>query len=96
MLVYVGRDGIYTWVFSSRELLDCLLDYFIAGWSVEIGVCLNLPSGMQAIALALISAGLLRTALKCSAHLFRMAGLSVISVVAFTLSNGDVRDDCGP
>ena len=28
--------------FSSRELLDCLLDFFLAGWSVEISVCLNL------------------------------------------------------
>ena len=38
----IGRDGICTWGFSSREMLDCLLDFFLAGWSVEISVCLNL------------------------------------------------------
>ena len=59
--------------------------------SVFVSTC-----GRRAIASALISADLLRTALKCSAHLFRMAGLSVISVVPSTLSNGDVLDDCDP
>ena len=59
--------------------------------SVFVSTC-----GMRAIASALISAGLLRTALKYSAHLFRMAGLSLVSVVPSTLSNGDVLDDCGP
>ena len=59
--------------------------------SVFVSTC-----GRRAIASALISAGLLRTALKCSTHLFRMAGLSVISVVPSALSNGDVLDDCGP
>ena len=51
--------------------------------------------GRRAIASAFIYAGLLRTALKCSAHPFRMAGLSVISVVPSTLNNGDVLDDGG-
>ena len=60
--------------------------------SVFVSTC-----GKRAIASVLTSAGLLmRTALKCSAHLFRMAGLSVISVVPSTLSNGYVLDDCGP
>ena len=59
--------------------------------SVFVSTC-----GKRAIASALIAAGLLKTALKCSAHLFRMTGLSVISVVPSTLSNGDVLDDCGP
>ena len=59
--------------------------------SVFVSTC-----GRRAIASVLTSACLLRTALKCSAHLFRMAGLSVISVVPSTLSNGDVLDDCGP
>ena len=36
MLVHFGRDGICTWGFSSRELLDCLLDFFLAGWSRNI------------------------------------------------------------
>ena len=44
---------------------------------------------------ALISGGLLSTPLKCSAHLFRMAVLSVISVVPSTLGKGDVLDYCG-
>ena len=59
--------------------------------SVFVSTC-----GRRAIASALISAGLLRSGLKCPAHLFRMAVLSVISVVTSTLSNGDVLDDCGP
>ena len=95
MLVHFGRDGICTWGFSSRELLDCLLDFFLAGWSVEISVCLNLWQAGNSFGVD-ISAGLLRTAQKCSAHLFRMAGLSVIIVVPSTLSNEDVLDDCGP
>ena len=28
--------------FSSRDRPDCILDFFLAGWSVEICVCLNL------------------------------------------------------
>ena len=56
--------------------------------SVFVSAC-----GRRAIASVLISADLLRTALKCSAHLFRMAVLSVMSVVPSTLSNGDVLDD---
>ena len=94
MLIYFGRAGICTWGFSSRELFDCLLAFFLADGlsrSVFVSTC-----GMRAIVSALISAGLLRTALKCSAHLFRMAGLSVISVFPSALSNGDVFDDCGP
>ena len=59
--------------------------------SVFVSTC-----GRWAITSALISAGMLRTALKYSAQLFRMAGLSVISVAPSTLNNGDVLDDCGP
>ena len=44
--------------------------------SVLVSTC-----GRRAIASALISACLLRTALKCSAHLIRMAGLSVDKVL---------------
>ena len=73
---------------------SCLIDFFLARWSVEIRVFST--CGRRAIASALISAGLSRTALKCSTHLFRIAGLSVISVVPSTLNNGDVLDDCGP
>ena len=94
MLVYFGRAGICTWGFSNGELFDCLLAFFLADGlsrSVFVSTC-----GMRAIVSALIYAGLFRTALTCTAHLFKMAGLSVISVVPSTLRNGDVPDDCGP
>ena len=94
MLVYFGRKCIGTWEFSSRELLEKPQTSSSLGAlsrSVFVSTCVRL-----AIASALISAGLLRTALKCSAHLFRMAGLSVIIVVPSTLNKGDVLDYCGP
>ena len=59
--------------------------------SVFVSTC-----GRGAIVSTLIYADMLRRVLKCSAHLFRIAGFSVISVVPSTLSNGDVLDDYGP
>ena len=74
-------------------LIAFLTSYSLGGLSRSVFVS---TCGRRAIASALLSAGLLKTALKCSAHLFKMAGLSVISVVTSTLSNGGVLDDCGP
>ena len=94
MLVYIGRDGICTGAYPVESCLIAFLTSSSLGGlsrSVFVSTC-----GRREIASALISAELLRTAPKCSAHLFRMAGLSVISVVPSTLSNGDVLDDCGP
>ncbi len=93
MLVYFGKDGICKWAFPVESFFIAFLTSSALGGlliSVFVSTC-----GRPAIASALISAVLLRTALKCSAHLSRMAGLSVISVVPSTLSNGDVLDECG-
>ena len=90
MLAYFGRDGICTRGFSSRELLDCLLDFFLAGWSVEIGVCLNLWQAGNSFGVDIC------LSVEDSTTMSRMAGLFVISGVSSTLSNGDVPDDCGP
>ena len=94
MLVYISRNGICTWDFPIRELLDSFLTSSSLGGmliSVFVSTC-----GRRALASALVSAGLLRTKLRCSSHLFRLAGLSVMSVVPSTLNNGDALDDCGP
>ena len=75
------------------ELLDSFLtSSSLSGLLISVFVS---NCGRRALASALVSAGLLRTELKCSAHLIRMAGLSVISVVLSTLNNGEVLDDCG-
>ena len=94
MLVDFGRDGICAWAFPVESCLIAFLTSSSLGGlsgSVFVSTC-----GMRTIASTLISAGLLRASLKCSAHLFRMAVLSLISVVPSTFSNGDVLDDCRP
>ena len=96
MLVYFGRDGICTWGFSSRELLDCLLDFFLAGWSVEISVCLKLWQAGNSFGVDICWSVEDSTKMLCPPVQNGMAGLSVISIVPSTLSNGDVLDDCGP
>ena len=93
MLVYIGRDGIYTWGFSSRELLDCLLDFFLAGWSVEISVCLNLWQAGNSFGVDIYWSVEDSTKMLCPPV---QNSRSVISVVPSILSNGDVLDDCGP
>ena len=94
MLVYSGRDGICTWGFSSRELLDCLLDFFFVGWSVEIGVCLNLWQAGNSFGIDICWS--VEDSTKMLRQPVQNGRLSVISVVPSTLSNGDVLDDCGP
>ena len=70
------------WLLSEPLLpLKTAREMFISTW------------GIRAMASALIDEGLFRTLLKCSAHLSRIAFLSVSRVVPSALSRGDVPDD---
>ena len=53
---------------------------------------LNFICGSLLIALSLTDGGRLSTLLKCSAHLFKIASLSVRSVLPFALSSGVAPD----
>ena len=90
MIVDFYRDGICAWGYYSREFIDCLLDFLLAGWSVEISVCLILWQAGNSFGVDIC------WSVEDSTEMFRMTVLSVITVVLSTLSNGDVLGHCGP